>query len=502
MHGCFWFLPDFFDWPVSVIERVHDLDPGATFSGIVTAPAREIPRLQALNKPAIHPLHHIDVLQCEWLARPFDKGRLSAYENQLGTDTVNRIIIADRNIARGFVTNADLPESPLMRVTQTHESRMRYVVGLLDFLFGYFETQRPDYVFAPGVAGSLALALGEVSRYLGIPFRCLLWTRLGSRHTLTASPVGQSPEIEATFKSACLDADVVRGTIGEASSIIQDFRSKPATLQKTGGDARKALQPLGLIDLAALAWRALTQRPPELLNLPYPASHLTWEIRRRYRAQRLLKSKLFSPADALKEWRYVFFPLHLSPEASTMVLSPMLTDQIAVIEALAKSLPAEMILVVKEHTPMLGRRPAGFYERIAQFPRVVLVSPFETAIELIKHAELTCVITGSAAWEALVLQRPALCLGPAIYQMVGEGIMQCGELSRLPAAVKEALCLAPVSDERLVRYVASVLKESFEFPRNLRFGQSADTVKKHAKISDDIVTKLLQSLGAEVASGA
>ena len=177
-----------------------------------------------------------------------------------------------------------------------------------------------------------------------------------------------------------------------------------------------------------------------------------------------------------------------------MVLTPLLTDQISVIESLAKCLPMETYLAVKEHVPMMGRRPADFYRRLAAIPKVILISPDVDTFDLIRRADLTCVITGTAGWEAILLKRPLLCLGQTLYQTVGEGFVLCKELSRLPEAIPKALSVPPATDEKIEIYIASVLAESFDLPKKLRFSVPAETVAAHPEISEAMIDHLFLSL--------
>src|SRR5690606_3825451 len=110
-----------------------------------------------------------------------------------------------------------------------------------------------------------------------------------------------------------------------------------------------------------------------------------------------LPSGLFRQVGELPTRPFVYFPLHVDPEASTMVLAPDHTDQLAVIESLAKRLPFGMSLVVKERVRMLGRRPRGFYETIRRFPSVSLASPLESTFQLIQRSTFVAAITGTAA---------------------------------------------------------------------------------------------------------
>lgn len=498
MKGFFWLSGDFCDWPLAVIEEVSKLAPAASFSGMVNAPPSIVDRVKNWNSPPIDPIFDIDQLERQWLARPFEPGRLSAYERRLGANAVNRIIVADRMVGYGFVTGGVIPETPLLRMCRDHEMRLRYVVGLLDFFFGAFENSRPDFVFTVGVAGAIALSLATTCKHLEIPLLRLTPTRIGSRYLVDDSPGGLATPVERIFRQALEHPSLVECHLETARKIIADARSTPEHPEYSQINWQRAQKLLAPIHLAALLWRTITRRPPENLAYPYPFAHLRWELKRFARMHWLSRSPIFKRVEALNGRRYAFFPLHVDPEASTMVLAPLLTNQLAIVEALAKSLPAEFLLAVKEHLPMLGRRPGGFYRQMAAVPKVVLISPAESSFDLIAGAEVTCVITGTAGWEAVVQQRPALCLGPAPYHMLGEGFVRCSDLSRLPEAIQEAFAAPPVSDARLATYIASFLEASFEFPTELLWGDiTPKIVEDNAHIAEEIATRIVRLVDAQ-----
>jgi len=209
------------------------------------------------------------------------------------------------------------------------------------------------------------------------------------------------------------------------------------------------------------------------------------------RARREQKFGTFKRSKDLLGRPFAYFPLHVDPEASTMVLSPMHTDQLAIVEALAKSLPLGMDLFVKEHPPMLGRRPKGFYRRLKRMPGLILLSPFEDSLRLIERARLVCVITGTAAWEAMLLKQPALFIGDSPFLALGKGFVHCPDISRLPEAVARALTVLPADDERLVLFIAALLDQSFDFPAEARWGRVTDTfVESSREILINICDKL------------
>jgi hypothetical protein len=189
---------------------------------------------------------------------------------------------------------------------------------------------------------------------------------------------------------------------------------------------------------------------------------------------------------------FAYYPLHFDPEASTIVSAPMHTNQFAVVEALVKSLPLGMSLLVKEHTPNLGERPAGFYASLKKLPGVVLVSPFESSLSLIKGAAFTCVINGTAGWEAIQLGKPTIVIGQPHYVVLKEGFVRCPDLSSLPEAVHQVLSLSPVNEERLLLYIAALLDQSFDFPANLRVGAvTEETVRQQPQVLSSICDRIL-----------
>ena len=119
---------------------------------------------------------------------------------------------------------------------------------------------------------------------------------------------------------------------------------------------------------------------------------------------------------------------------------------------------------------MLRLRPRGFYRQIANMPRVILLGPEHSSFDLIGKAKLTAVITGTSAWEALLLGKPALIIGDSPFLSIGEGFVHEPDLSLLPHAIKAALSSPPASDETLTLRIAATSTESFKTPSSLLWG--------------------------------
>ena len=102
---------------------------------------------------------------------------------------------------------------------------------------------------------------------------------------------------------------------------------------------------------------------------------------------------------------------------SMMLYAPHYYNQVSVIQNLAKSLPINFKLVVKEHTIMLGKRERNFYREISKISNVLLVNPFENSINIVKKSSLVFTMTSTVGLEALILKKPVIALGSVYWKL-------------------------------------------------------------------------------------
>lgn len=124
--------------------------------------------------------------------------------------------------------------------------------------------------------------------------------------------------------------------------------------------------------------------------------------------------KFFNKADMAT--KYVYFPLHYQPEASTCVCAEKYEKQLFFIDSIAKSLPADTVLYVKEHYARIGHRDPHFYKELQKFPNVVIIDPWESSRKLIENAEAIITLTGTAGLEAMLLRKPVILGGNTVFE--------------------------------------------------------------------------------------
>ena len=101
--------------------------------------------------------------------------------------------------------------------------------------------------------------------------------------------------------------------------------------------------------------------------------------------------------------KYIYFPLQLQPEASTISVTPFYSNQLAVIENIIKSLPIGYTLLVKEHPAAIGIRELWFYKHIRTLPFVKIVNMQVNGKELIKMSDVIVGYGGTTLVETIIL---------------------------------------------------------------------------------------------------
>ncbi len=160
--------------------------------------------------------------------------------------------------------------------------------------------------------------------------------------------------------------------------------------------------------------------------------------------------------------RFVYFPLHLQPEATTNPMGGVFVDQYLALETLCRALPAGWKVVVKENPAQrFAKRDYGFYEHLGAMEQVHLVSRKTSTFDLIERCEAVATITGTAGWEALFKGKPAIVFGHAFYRGA-PGAIAVEEVESLAAALEAIESGSPPtwSVEDLRRFLLAVQRTS------------------------------------------
>lgn len=151
----------------------------------------------------------------------------------------------------------------------------------------------------------------------------------------------------------------------------------------------------------------------------------------------------------LNKINYLLVPLHVIPESSTTVLSPLYINETFIIESLSKTVKSDQYIIVKEHWSMMGHRPISFYKRLKKLPNVVLINPkqYSDPKNFINNADLVVTISGSTAVEALFLGINSLVFSDVIYSLM-DGVKKIAIDKNLSRIIEEHIKYNPSKQDQ------------------------------------------------------
>ncbi len=489
----------FNEWPLAIARELSRRTPTAEFMGLTVGKERIYRKVSNHLNPPIRPLYNLSELERKWLSTAVSTEKVREYETVFGNDNLCRLVACSRQLGYGWVSGAIMAQTPLMRFSRDTNAVRRYVVGLLEFLFRLFVEARPDLVFCYVVAEAPAYALSKVCEHFGVPFRRLYHVGMGAKCILDDTPEGTLGPVYRTYRTALQNPTELEAFLPQAREHLKTFRSMPEQpeyqrvfFNRDENRKRSVVAIPGQMGKVLLAGIKVLRGPTKTWHEPSDWERRSSQLGITLRSLKLAFKTPYRSVGEFPDQPFAYYPLHVDPEETTLVRAPFLTNQLAVIEALSKSLPLSMDLVVKEHIGMIGRRPPAFIDQVCRMPKLFLASPLENTFELIRRAQLVCTITGTAAWEAMMLKKPVLVFGEKFpFLRVGQGVEYHSDFATLAGAISRALERPPIEDGALELFIASIFYHSFDFPAGLLWGRvNTELIEKNRTILKNICDKL------------
>lgn len=155
--------------------------------------------------------------------------------------------------------------------------------------------------------------------------------------------------------------------------------------------------------------------------------------------------------------KYIYVPLHNQPEMSTSALGGRYRDQALMIEALARDMPDDWKIFVKEN-PRQGSYARGpmFFHRLKRIPNLEIMPSNANTHALSKNAQFVASVTGTVGWEAIRQGTPAMVFGAAWYGSL-EGVIKYE-----PGLDYEKVAAMNIDHEKLQRDAGGLVARTHE----------------------------------------
>ena len=143
---------------------------------------------------------------------------------------------------------------------------------------------------------------------------------------------------------------------------------------------------------------------------------------------------------SIQDEKFLYFPLQSEPESKILTTSPFYSNQIELIENIAKSIPIEDTLYVKEHPIQKVKlwRPIEDYKNIISIPNVKLIHPSVNSQELISKSHAIISISGATGFEALFYKKPVIIFADEFYEELAS-VKKIHKFSELSKQIRDSL---------------------------------------------------------------
>ncbi|MEM2159945.1 MAG: hypothetical protein QXN55_03210 [Candidatus Nitrosotenuis sp.] len=208
----------------------------------------------------------------------------------------------------------------------------------------------------------------------------------------------------------------------------------------------------------------------------------------KHRVQNMIeanKRKRFLDANSLtsiKDTKFLYYPLSSEPEARILTTSPFYTNQLMLIENIAKSLPIDFVLYVKEHPVQKLKfwRPISDYKKIIDIPNVRLVHPDVHNLDLISQSQGVIAISGGTAFEAIFHKKPVILFADEYYDVLSM-VTKIQTFDTLPFVIKNALLNFKFSNKEFNAFMQAFNEQSLPIPYHsmMTDGSIVSSVQKY-----------------------
>jgi len=408
-----------------------------------------------------------------------NKDKIEEYEEKFGEPFLQQYVLGDRHC-----------------INFTYKNQLRFLQRWFSFYDKFFSEFNPDLVITDGLAAAPSL----------IPFRLVqdygghgLWwrtTRIKDRQAFHIDSAYEDfYEVRGLYerlKTGEVDASSFPKARQNAKDYLHEFRETGETqAQLQRYDINTFKRKVQKLTLAAPRYirywylynisRTSTIKKDDYTR-PTTTERVRNDLEQVYRKYCIKYSDVFEKPN--NDENFVYFPLHLQPEYSTMYLAPMYLNQIEAIRKISRSIPVNHKLYVKEHPSMIkkrGWREMDYYKELKSLSNVELINPFANSHSLIKESELVTTITGTAGFEAVMYKKPAIVFGKPHYRVI-PFIYNYDSPENLSQLIQIALSDHEHNDEVLLKYLTALFEKSFEMPSN-----AAQSPKEKAEERADAV---------------
>jgi hypothetical protein len=497
MKGCFVLQRRFAYIGHYVARLLQENHPSERFCGIAYT-RQSLDFLRSQTDVSYSTLLLDEEIHARYQNETLDPKYIDRLEREYGLPSLWPCLAVDRVV----MSNQLVREYPHDEPRYTHEEMLRLLQVYAKALTKFLDEERPDYIFFGPIGSVSAYLLYRMAKKRDVKTFVLQMSSTRNRYVLSET-FDTFTGVNDLFNG---DRSVLTQSpeYAKAMEFLTQFREKPLPYFDK---STPALQPVSRRSQlkflnpakAAKAISVIARNVRDFLKSDGRDDYSTirpWDaikdlIMRKTRNIVGLNDlyDAFTPDDE----DFVFFPLHYEPEISLLLQASTQTDQLALIRHIARSLPVQYKLYVKDHPEMTQYRPRAYYKALKKHPNVKLIDAAVSSFAITPKTNLVATITGSTGWEAVMLKKPVISFGHQFYNELSM-VSYCGRMEDLPQLMKEKLNQHTHNEEELIAYLTALFMDSAELNLHHLWMDEPDFEKKKEGVRP-VAVALAKKLG-------
>lgn len=320
----------------------------------------------------------------------------------------------------------------------------------------------PDYFLTYDPPFHHSKLLLEMCKSKGVKILCLYFTRIGST-TILAEDGGtldfpqniDTVELDKKEEDRLKEKYILNKKTKSYSTLTKNYKNERGA---TSTDKLKALIDYILISDSKNIQSNYTYYGRTKFKVILDTLGLS--IKRQIRANHIQKNQRKTVDLNIP---FTYFPLNIEEELSMLHYAPFFTNQMEVLRHIAKSLPINHKLYVKEHTfaEFRGWHKISEYEEMMDIPNLILVHPSYPSDKLVKHSKLVVTVRGTASFDAAIHNKPSIIFGDIPFTIL-PSVYKVKSLTELPSLIKTAL-ETPINPQNVLKYFKLMEERSIDF---------------------------------------
>ena len=175
----------------------------------------------------------------------------------------------------------------------------------------------------------------------------------------------------------------------------------------------------------------------------------------------------YDPIDSLDN--FVFFPLQHFPESQLGMLNPVHDNQLNTAKILARFLPKNLTLVVKNHPWKYERRTESYLTKLKNTPNVKLIDHRIPNEIIYKKMDYMISLCGTSIFEAAILKKPTIQIGSLKMMSDLPNLFLLDKLEDIPNLISlidknfKQTANSQEYEEKLINYISAAYDVGFDF---------------------------------------